>query len=310
MAQVSMNLDDYAVTPPHVAFEACAEEARALKVGVAGSELVGLIPLQALLVAAEHYIEKESLFVLEERQKIRLVVERLGLSSISPFVPEKRIIEYMIQDASAEPLAAASVRQFIELLGSRAPAPGGGSASAVAAGMGAALGAMMGWMTYGKRKFETKDAAMRRWIPPLDQAMRELIPMIDADTQAFNEYMAALGMPKDTPEAKAARESAMQEGLRKAVVVPLATMRVADRCWEAMLEMARHGNMASASDLEVGARCLETGIWGASRNAVINLRDVTDETFKAEVRAEAERLAARARERCAELLSLLSARAE
>ena len=110
-----MNLDNYRVTPPHVAFEACAEEARALKLAVAGSELVGLIPLEAMLMAADHYIEQEQLFIVDERQKVRLVVERLGLGSIAPFIPEKRIIEYMIEDPEAEPLARLSVREFVEL---------------------------------------------------------------------------------------------------------------------------------------------------------------------------------------------------
>jgi len=112
-------------------------------------------------------------------------------------VPEKRIIEHMMAKP-AEPLASLTVRRFIEVLGSRTPAPGGGSASVLIAGMGAALGAMVGWMTYGKRKFEAKDPVMRRLIPPLHTAMGELIPMIDADTDAFNDYLAALGLPKDT----------------------------------------------------------------------------------------------------------------
>ena len=107
-----------------MAFETCAELARGLNLAVAGSELVGLIPLEAVLMAAEHYIEKESLFVLDERQKIRLVVERLGLSSVQPFVPEKRIIEYMIPKAEDEPLASMSVRSFVELVGARTSAPG------------------------------------------------------------------------------------------------------------------------------------------------------------------------------------------
>jgi len=124
------------------------------------------------------------------------------------------------------------------------------------ASMGAGLGAMVGWMTYGKRKFEDKDEVMRRLIPPLNQAMADLIPMIDADTNAFNDYMAALGLPQDTPERAAARKAAMQDGLRKAVDVPLRTMRIGDGCWEAMVEMAAHGNPASRSDLEVGARAL------------------------------------------------------
>lgn len=309
LAQVSINLEDFKLTPPHVAFEACVEEARKLNLAVAGSELVGLIPLAALLAAAEHYIAKERLFILDERQKIRLVVERLGLGSIAPFVPEKRIIEYMIPPEADEPLAALSVRRFVELVGSRTPAPGGGSVSALVAALGAALGAMVGWMTYGKRKFEDKDAAMRRLIPPLDAAMRELIPLVDRDTSAFNDYMAGLAMPKHTEAERAARDAAMQAGLKQAVEVPLTTMRVADRCWDALVEMAAHGNIASRSDLEVGAKALETGLWGAGRNVLINLGQIEDAAYRAAAEGEVAVLEARARERLAEVLRVLAARA-
>lgn len=308
MAQVSMNLDNYQVTPPHIAFEECAADARAMNLAVAGSELVGLIPLEAMLQAADYYIAKENLFIIDEAQKIRLVVERLGLNSVSRFDPEKRIIEYMIKEEGTEPLASMTVRDFVELLGARTSAPGGGSASALVAAMGAGLGAMVGWMTYGKRKFEDKDAAMRRLIPPLHEAMEALIPMIDADTNAFNDYMEALGLPKDTDEQKAQRSAALQAGLKKAVDVPLTTMRLADQCWEAMRDMADHGNLASRSDLEVGARSLETGIWGAWRNVVINLASIKDEEYRTRIGTEAEAIKNRAAQRCAEVLAALDAR--
>ncbi len=277
LAQVSINLEDFRTTPPHVAFEACVERAQALGVAVAGSELVGLIPLEAVLLAAEHYVEKEGLFVVEERQKIRLAVERLGLSSVSPFVPDRRIIEYMIPKADDEPLASLTVRGFVELLGSRTPAPGGGSASALIAALGAALGAMVGWMTYGKRRFEDEEPVMRRLIPALHEATKALVPLIDRDTRAFDAYLAAVGLPKETVEQRAARQRAMQESLAAAVQVPLEVMRTADRCWEPLAEMAEHGNFASRSDVEVGARALETGIWGAWRNVAINLPGIDDE---------------------------------
>jgi glutamate formiminotransferase/formiminotetrahydrofolate cyclodeaminase len=308
LAQVSINLEDYRATAPHVAFEACAEEARALNLAVAGSELVGLIPLEAVLMAAEHYVAKENLFILDERQKVRLAVERLGLSSVQPFVPEKRIIEYMIPRGQDEPLASTSVRGFVELLGSRTPAPGGGSASALIAATGAALGAMVGWMTYGKRKFEAQDAVMRRLIPPLHEAMKDLLPLIDRDTRAFDAYLAAVGMPKDSAEEKAARNAAMQDGLKAAVQVPLDVMRTGDRCWDAMAEMAVHGNPASRSDLEVGARALEAGIWGAGRNVAINLPGIEDEAFRKATAEEAEALAARAASMRDSVLEALAAR--
>ena len=308
MAQVSMNLDNYRVTPPHVAFEACDEEAQSLKLAVAGSELVGLIPLEAILMAADHYIEKEQLFILEESQKVRLVVDRLGLGSITPFVPEKRIIEYMLEDEGAEALARLSVREFVESVGARTSAPGGGSASALIASLGAGLGAMVGWMTYGKRRWDTQDATMRRLIPPLHDAMKRLIPTIDADTNAFEGYMTALRLPQDTEQQRSARHTAMQEGLKQAALVPLTVMRTADGCWEAMLEMADHGNMASRSDLEVGAKALETGVWGAYRNVLINLADVEDEAFVGKVRQETDELVGRARSSLDRVLQALAAR--
>ncbi|MFI4941900.1 MAG: glutamate formimidoyltransferase [Burkholderiales bacterium] len=310
LAQVSINLEDYKTTPPHVAFEACREQARALGLAVAGSELVGLIPLQALLMAADHYIAREGLFILDEGQKVRLAVERLGLSSVSPFVPGKRIIEHMVPKGDDEPLASMSVRAFVEELGARSPAPGGGSASALVAAMGAALGAMVGWMTYGKRKFEAKDAAMRRLIPPLDEAMKALLPLVDKDTRAFDAYLAAVSLPKDTEQEKAARHAAMQAGLQAAVQVPLEVMRTADRCWEAMVEMAREGNFASRSDLEVGAKALEAGVWGASRNVAINLPGIEDAAFRSATGQESERLAARAQAMRDAVIQTLGSRSE
>jgi glutamate formiminotransferase/formiminotetrahydrofolate cyclodeaminase len=305
VAQVSMNLDDYKRTPLHVAFDAVVDEAKKLKLAVAGSELVGLVPMAALRAAADHYVAEEDLFIVDEAQKLRLVIDRLRLSSITPFVPEQRIIDRMVARSGAEPLASLSVRKFVEVLGARTPAPGGGSTAALVASMGAALGAMVGWMTYGKRKFEDKDAVMRRLIPPLHDGMHALLPMIDADTEAFNDYLAAVGMDKGSDEEKAARTAAMQAGLRKAIGVPLAVMRAGDQCWAAMVEMAEHGNSASRSDLEVGARCLELGIWGAYRNVVINLAGVKDAAFSQATRAEAEGLAERAKAKANEVLAIL-----
>lgn len=288
MAQVSINLDNYKVTPPHIAYEECASDAKEMNLAACGSELVGLIPLEAMLMAADYYIKKENLFILDEKQKIRLVIERLGLSSISQFVPEKRIIEYMIQEEGTEPLASMSVRSFVELVGARTSAPGGGSVSALVASLGAGLGAMVGWMSYGNKKFEHLDAKMRKLIPPLHEKMEQLISMIDADTNAFNDYMIAMKMPKATDAEIKLRDEKMQAGLKKAVDVPLNVMKLGDSCWDSMIEMAEHGNIASKSDLEVGAKSLETGIWGAFKNVQINLPQIKDEKYKKEILSEGE----------------------
>lgn len=295
MAQVSINLDNYKITPPHIAFEECKKDAKKMKIGVCGSELVGLIPLEAMLMAADYYIKKEKLFILDERQKINLVIDRLGLSSVSPFIPEKRIIEYMIDEESNETLASMTVRNFVELVGARTSAPGGGSVSALIASLGAALGAMMGWMSYGNKKFEHLSPKMRKFIPPLHFAMKELIPLIDADTNAFNDYMMAMKLPKETEEQRKIREEKMQEGLKKAIEVPLKVMRTSDSCWKWMIQMAKFGNISSASDLEVGAKSLETGIWGAYKNVKINLPQIKDSEFKDKVLTEGNKILHRAR---------------
>ena len=308
MAQVSANLTNYLITPIHTVFEETRKEAAALNIAVAGSEIVGLVPLEAILRAASYYMEKENLFIIDEGQKIRLVVERLGLNSVAPFNPREKIIEYLVEEKQDEPLAGMSLRGFIEEIAARTSAPGGGSVSAAMAAMGAGLGAMVAKLTYGVRKFETVDARMRTIIPPLHRAAMDLIPMIDADTSAFNEYMEGLRMPRGTEEEKAARQAAMQQGLKTAIEVPLKTMTIGDRAWEAMCDAASYGNPASRSDVEVGARALETGIWGAYKNVCINMTDIADEDFKTRVMARAEAMVRRAEEKCAEVMNILSRR--
>ena len=308
LAQVSINLDNYRIAPMHAVYEAIREGARELRVGVAGSEIVGLVPLEAILMAADHYIEQEQLFILDERQKIRLAVDRLGLSSIHPFQPEEKIIEYMIEQESDGPLASMSVREFVEAVGARTSAPGGGSVSALMGALGAALGAMVGWLTYGRKKYEHLDDVMRTNIPPLVQIQKELLAAVDRDTEAFEDYMKAAGMPKETDEEQAARREAMQGGLRQATLVPLHTMELVDRVWEPLLEIARHGQYSSRSDVEVGAKALEAAAYGAHRNVAINLEAIRDESFRSDLAARAAALLARAREQAEAVRELVRAR--
>ncbi len=308
VAQVSVNLTNYRVTPMHILFEEAKREARELNVAVVGSEIVGLIPLDAILEAAEYYIEKENLFILDEDQKIRLVVERLGLASVAPFIPKEKIIEYQAEEEAYEPLAGLSVRCFIEEVAARTSAPGGGSASAAIAAIGAGLGSMVAKLTYGVRKFEDADTIMREIIPPLHHATQQLIPMIDADTDAFNDYIKAIRLPKGTDEEKQIRFEMIQAGLKKAIDIPLTTMKIADSAWAGLLQVAGYGNIASKSDVEVAARALEVGIWGALRNVLINMADIRDEKYVDRIIKEAESIHKRAERTCKEILEVLAKR--
>ena len=305
MAQVTVNLNNYNGTPSQVLFEEVKKEAEALNVAVAGSEIVGIVPLESLIMAADYYIEKEGLFIYQEDQKIRLAMERMGLSSVSPFVPKDKIIEYIVAEAPEEPLASMSVRGFIEEVAARTSAPGGGSASAAMAAMGAGLGAMVAKLTQGVRKFESAETKIQACIPPLHELTQKLIPLIDADTSAFSEYMEGLRMPHDTEEEIKARNAKLQKGLKTAIMVPLTTMKVVDQAWDALCEVARYGNPASKSDVQVGAKALETGIWGALQNVRINMTDIEDPEFKSTTLAEADAINERAVKMCARVLEIL-----
>ena len=308
LAQVTVNLDNYHVTPPHILFEEVKKDAKDLNVAVTGSEIVGVVPLEAILMAADYYIEKENLFILDEDQKVRLAIERLGLNSVALFNPEEKIIEYIIAQKKNEPLAGLTVRQFIEEVASRSSAPGGGSASAAIAAMGAGLGSMVAKLTLGVRKFEDLDAKMRKIAQPLHNAAKALIPMIDADTNAFKDYVEALRLPSGTKEEKKIKQERLQQGLKKAIDVPLTTMKLADLAWDAMLGIAQYGNIASKSDVEVGAKAMETGIWGAYKNVLINLEDITDEKFKKETTKLAKDIKNRAENQCKKVLRVLESR--
>jgi len=286
IAQISMNLSDYEITPMHIAYEEACKDAAELKLSVTGSEVVGLVPLASILQAADYYIQRDNLFILEESQKVQLAIHKLGLSSIAPFRPKEKIIEYMLPEDNKDLLYKLSLEKFILSVGDRTSAPGGGSVAAAVAALGSGLGAMVGKMTYGKKQWEGLDSRMRSLIPVLHHTMKELIPAIDADTEAFNQYMVCMKLPQKTEAEKAGRAAAMEAALQEAVMVPLRLARNIDKLWNTMRDVAEIGNINCKSDLQVGAHCLETGVWGAYYNVIINTESLTDQQFKERVTQE------------------------
>uniref|UniRef100_A0AAY4CHA3 Formimidoyltransferase-cyclodeaminase n=1 Tax=Denticeps clupeoides TaxID=299321 RepID=A0AAY4CHA3_9TELE len=302
LAQVSTNILDFELTPVHTVYEEICRFAKELSLPVVGSQIVGLIPLKAMLDCADFYMQKENLFIVEEEHKVRLVISKLGLDSLGPFVPKERIIEYMVDNTQENHLVSQPLQQFVRSVGARTAAPGGGSVSAAVAAMGAALGAMVGQMTYGKRQFESLDCTMRRLIPPFHQAMNDLLVMVDTDSSAFNSYMAALKMPKNSPDEVKRRDTAMQDGLKKAVGVPISLAERVNLLWPCLKELVLYGNVACKSDLQVAAKALETAVFGAYFNVIINLKDIRDESFKLAVSKRATTLLEKARECTAAVL--------
>ncbi|XP_004416265.1 PREDICTED: formimidoyltransferase-cyclodeaminase isoform X2 [Odobenus rosmarus divergens] len=244
LAQVSTNLLDFEVTALHTVYEETCREAQELSLPVVGSQLVGLVPLKALLDAAAFYCEKENLFILEEELRIRLVVSRLGLDSLSPFNPKERIIEYLVADGGpGQSLVDKPLRAFVREVGARSAAPGGGSVAAASAAMGAALASMAGLMTYGRRQFEHLDTTMRRLIPPFHAASAELTKLVDADARAFQAYLAC-----DSPAGRAEAGGSCAPGASRDGGLAVAGAAGAGAVWEPGLPVGPAGGGQGPGD--------------------------------------------------------------
>ncbi|XP_036362378.1 formimidoyltransferase-cyclodeaminase-like isoform X1 [Octopus sinensis] len=304
LAQVSMNILDYEVTSLHTVFEEVKKCADGLKLPVVGSQIVGLIPLQAVLSAAEYYMKTEQLFVLDEDQKVSLVINRLGLNSLGPFNPKEKIIEFMLKDES-NPLLDLKLSSFIESVGSRTAVPGGGSVAALCASLGVGLFKMVGLLTYGKKQFDEVDPIMRRLIPQLHEKILELKKYIDADSAAFNKYMAALKMPESSEKEKESKEKAKEESLANAIGVPMNLARIISEVWPLLQELSLYGNVNCLSDLQTGIRMLEAATWGANYNIKINLKNITDTDKQTKILEEIDGYQKLAEQETIKILSLM-----
>lgn len=280
MAQISMNLTQLSKTPLHVAFEECRKAAEKYGLIVTGSELVGLVPKSALVDAGRFYLQKQnrSLGVPEE-ELIHTAIMSLGLNSIQKFEPQKRIIEYMLTDQK-NPLVEMNLRRFAQETASDNPAPGGGSVSAYAGAMGAALSAMVGNLTAHKKGYEDKISYFSELAEKATACYEQLLHLVDEDTRAFNAIMDAFRLPKNTPEEKKNRKKAIRRATLGAIEVPMQTMKVAAAILPVTAAMVRDGNPNSITDAGVGALCIEAAVKGAGMNVKINASSLEDEETK------------------------------
>ena len=271
-AQVSINLTDLDVTPLHVAFDTCDARARERGLRVTGSEIVGLVPLAVLRDAGRHYLGQMGRPTgVPEAALVQTAIRTLGLNEVKPFDPKERVIEYRL--ASAARLASLTVRDFVDELSSDSPAPGGGSVSALAASMGAALASMVAVLSHTKKGFESKQDALDR-IAVRGQALKaRFLGAVDADTDAFDRLLDAMRMPKDDP----ARDAALAGATVAAAEVPLGVLEGCAETVELCREVARIGLQASLSDAGVGAQMARAAAAGAYQNVCINLASLTDE---------------------------------
>ena len=281
VAQISMNLTDIETTPVHVAFDEVSKRAEARGVRVTGSELVGLIPLAAILDAGRHYLRKQHRSTgVSDAELIKIAVKSLGLNELGPFDPRSKIIEYAIDDGSR--LIDLSVRRFAEETASESVAPGGGSVAATVGALGAALGTMVANISSHKRGWDERWEEFSDWADQGKGHHDELLALIDADTEAFNDIMTAFRLPNDTDAEAEARTDAIESATRRAIEVPLRVMEVSLASMDVIGAMAEIGLPASASDAGVGAVCARTAVMGAFLNVRANVSSLHDQTAAAD----------------------------
>jgi len=288
LAQVTMNLTNFRVTPVHVVFDQVCELAAQMGLRVTGSEIVGLVPQEAMLAAGRHYLARQGGYPgVSEADVIAMAVRSLGLSELAPFEPAQKIIEQRVR--APRPLASLRVDRFLDELASDSPAPGGGSVAALCASLAAALTAMVPGLTYGKKGFQGVRDEMGRVGVSASALKDDFRELIDRDTEAFNAVMAALRLPKGSPAEIAARDAALLAANQVATRVPLELLtRVATELPGLIEACVARGNPNSLSDSGVAALTARAALEGAYFNVLINLDGMPAPAFVAETRARAE----------------------
>lgn len=289
VAQVSANLTNFNITPIHTFFDEVQMSCIERGVRITGSELVGLIPLKAMLDAGKHYLAKQgrSLGVSDD-ELIHIAIKSLGLDELGPFDPQKKIIEYQLKSKDDEKLVQMSAKILAQETASESMAPGGGSISAYVGALGVSLGTMVSNLSANKPGWEDKLEFFSDWAEKGQAIQKELLYLVDEDTRSFNAIIDAIRMPKGTDEEKTARLEAIEKASQYASEVPYKVMEAALSSADLLDAMLEKGNPASVTDAGVGALCCMTAVEGAYMNVRINTKDLSDKDFASTLNKKAE----------------------
>jgi glutamate formiminotransferase/formiminotetrahydrofolate cyclodeaminase len=295
IAQISMNLTDIDVTPMHIAFDTVCERAAKRGLRVTGSELVGVVPLKAMLDAGKYFLKKQKRSTgISDGDIIKIAVKSLGLDELYPFDPNKKIIEYILADKNKnnkKSLIDFSLKQFSNETASESSAPGGGSISAYTGALGVALGTMVANLSSHKAGWDERWEEFSDWAERGKTFMDKLLAKVDEDTDAFNKIMDAFSLPKNTDSEKKIRKQKIQEATQYAAEVPFSVMQLCYDSMQMIKAMAETGNPNSVSDAGVGALAARSGVLGAFLNVKINASGLTDKNYVENILTKAQKIA-------------------
>jgi len=290
IAQISINFTNYKISPPHLVFDEAIKEAESIGLRVTGSELVGLIPKEAMLMAGRYYLKKQGKSPgVPEEELVDIAVKSLGLEDVSPFDPKKKIIEYQFKEVE-DSLIDKNLRQFANELSMDSPAPGGGSTAALCGALSASLTSMVSNLTVGKKEYANVQQKVIELAVTAQELKDEFLRAVDLDTQAFNKVMETFRMKQKTEEQKKERDAAVEETTKQATLVPLDVLEKSIEALVLAKQIAEHGNKNSISDAGVAGLTAQTAAEGAYYNVIINLPNIQDKKFTTEIKAKAELL--------------------
>jgi glutamate formiminotransferase/formiminotetrahydrofolate cyclodeaminase len=292
-AQMSFNLTDFHVTSAHGVFDACAELATERGLRVTGSEVVGMLPWEAMKQTGEHYLSRQGASRgVPVVDVVETAVQSMGLADVAPFDAKKSVLGLPTTDG---PLVSLSVNGLADEVSRPSPAPGGGSLAALAGSLGAALASMVANLTYAKKGMESKQEAMEGLAMEAQGLKDELLRAVDSDTEAFGCVLEAMRLPKDSAEQKTARAAAIQDGYKQATDVPYQSALACLAALRLCKTAAEQGMSASVTDAAVGAMLARSGVMGAVLNVRINLTSITDEAWVSDRRGKLDALVSEAR---------------
>ena len=291
IAQISYNLTNISITSMHQAFDETCKAADKRGIRVTGSELVGLVPLQAMLDAADYFLLKQKRSLgISEADKIKIAIKSLGLDDLKPFNPDERIIEYVMGVNLSKKLVDFTVKGFADETASESMAPGGGSIAAYVGALGVSLGTMVANLSAHKPGWDEQWEFFSKWAEKGQQYKKDLLFLVDEDTNAFNKIIDGFRMPKSTTEEIELRKAAIENATKYATEIPFKVMETAYNSMEVMMAMAKEGIQNSLSDAGVGALCARTAVVGAYFNVRINAKDIKDRSFAEEILSKAEEI--------------------
>ena len=283
IAQISYNLTNITITSMHEAFDESCKAALKRGIRVTGSEIIGLIPLQAMLDAADYYLIKQKRSLgISEREKIKIAVKSLGLDDLKPFHPEEKIIEYMLENDEKK-LIDFKLNDFADETAGESMAPGGGSISAYVGALGVSLGTMVANLSAHKAGWDERWEFFSDWAIKGQKYKEQLLFLVDEDTNAFNKIIDGFRMPKDTDLEKKIRLDAIENATKYATEIPFKVMETSFQSMEIMQAMLKDGLKNSLSDAGVGVLCARAAVIGAYFNVRINAKDIKDRGFATDI---------------------------